>query len=133
MAPRKRKPRREQFGGEPLIDASPEPAPLTPDEEEELRAHLVPETEEAVAVEEERQAREKKEQRTVPKKKDDDRGKVVPFEERKFTLEQYTRRKGDLGAAFSASESLSNGNKVIKRTRAEWDTRYEKWLEAPRG
>lgn len=108
---------------------------------EAATAPMVPETPEGVAAEEERQMREGPValppglmEPKMPRRKDDGGGKkVIPLEERKFTLDQYVRRKGDLGQAFRASALLEDGGKVIKLTRDEWDTRYAKWLKTPRG
>jgi hypothetical protein len=118
-----RKPRTQQFGGEPLTgeELPPEPAPLTDDEAAELGRIMGDSPPPAP-------------EKTVPKRKDDDKGsKVIPTEERRFTLDQYVRPKGDLGRSFAVSDSLANGGKVIKRTRSEWEALYETWMKAPRG
>ena len=58
---------------------------------------------------------------------------VVPFEEPVITLATFARRfpRDPIIVAYQASERLCEP-RVRKRTRAEWQADYDKFLRAPR-
>jgi len=58
---------------------------------------------------------------------------VVSLAEREFTIDMFARTKrgeGDLITAFASVTKSNEG--IVKRTIAEWNEIYTRWLKAPR-